>query len=293
MTQSQFAALRSRCDKQRVFDELRGLDHLAGFKRGANCKKAHVAKWLRNGWNTESRLRVNADRFTDEALRNSLHWAFPQAYYSAFTVTLAYFQVAGFSHTAHAKVLWKVGYLMRRGRYPNVVSFLADGGMSAGRTFHNVSKHIIPFTTFFDSEDPDTWETQIAQFLNATRQDALKEWKRRVKIKTKPGNRKTSFSADDWEQVSRHLGATSILSLLYRKRLKANYEDIETLLADELNPEFLYEDLIHVLTCLNLVHETFVAKGLGLTRYRELLSPGRSYPFVTKRLAAIQRILAN
>ena len=56
-----------------------------------------------------------------------------------------------------------------------------------------------------------------------------------VKIKTKHGKRKTSFSADDWQQVSRNLGATSLLSLLYRKRLKANYDAIETLLADELN----------------------------------------------------------
>ena len=57
------------------------------------------------------------------------------------------------------------------------------------------------------------------------------------------------------------------MNLLYRKRIKSNYRDIETYLCQELNPTEIYKYLIAITSTLNFVHESFVFKGLGEKQY--------------------------
>jgi hypothetical protein len=71
--------------------------------------------------------------------------------------------------------------------------------------------------------------------------------------------------------VSDGLGPTALLSLLYRKRIKANYQDIDTFLHSELQPEPLYKHLLGIVGGVNFVHEVFIARALGDDFLRQTL----------------------
>jgi hypothetical protein len=53
------------------------------------------------------------------------------------------------------------------------------------------------------------------------------------------------------------------MSFLYRKRIKANYRDIDSFLHEALDPVQLSRDLNRVVNSVNFVHECFVASALG------------------------------
>src|SRR5688572_14578326 len=95
MTNRQFSALRYRLNKQQLVQELRGFLHVRSFKKAANFDEGEVRKWLTNGWNTEYLLRSTAHFLPPDQLVNAIQWAFPQAYYSAFTLTLGFFKTVG------------------------------------------------------------------------------------------------------------------------------------------------------------------------------------------------------
>ncbi len=96
MTNVQFEALATRLDPERLEPELRTLLGRRRISRGANCDAAEVVRWLVNGWSTEQLLLTNSRHLDGDALRHSLHWAFPQAYYSVFAVALGYFKTIGY-----------------------------------------------------------------------------------------------------------------------------------------------------------------------------------------------------
>ena len=90
-------------------------------------------------------------------------------------------------------------------------------------------------------------------------------------IKTKKNKIKKRYSSEDWKKVSDSLGYTNILSLLYRKRIKANYHDIDTLLNPSLDPNVAYNNLIHIVEMMNMVHEAFIIKGIGEKKFIEFM----------------------
>ena len=158
---------------------------------------------------------------------------------------------------------------MGDGCYPPSLSFLAQGGKS--RNYLNISKGNIPNPLFFDPTNPIVIDTQICQFLNATRESDLKERKKNIRTSTVTGKRKSHYSFADWEQVSENLGPTSVMSLLYRKRIQANYKDIEPLLSNYLDPQIAYDNIINIVSVLNMVHEAFIMKTLGYAEYKNII----------------------
>jgi hypothetical protein len=288
-TQIQFAALAVRCETRGVFEQLPRIATLKRLLPATNLSIPEVRRGLANGWNTEFLLRVNRRSLTGDALRNSLQWAFPQAYYSVFAITSALFRTVGFTESSHAAVISKVGKQMQTGWYPDRVSFLADGGRR--RIYANLHRTQLPSPLFFDRDQPGAIDTHIANFLNATREQDLKARKKGSGIKTKTGRPKKAFSASDWDRVSTRVGPTSILSLLYRKRIKANYRDIATFLSEDLQPQQLYADLITIVRSMNLVHEAYIAKMLGRDSYLSIQASCTSYDFLSIRTRAVLDII--
>ncbi len=291
MTQIQFSALSHRCTTRKVSISLRNLFATYKPNRASNLDSSLVASCLLNGWNTEFLLRYNAESLTGDALRNSIQWAFPQAYYSVFSTTRAFFYAAGHTEAHHASIIRKVGALMKSKRYPDVLSFLCDGGKSD--VYINITRSHIPSTLYFQKHDPQSVDTQICQFLHATRKIDLTERKKKIHILTATGKRKTHFSSSDWENVSRRLGLTSGLSLLNRKRRKANYDDIDTFLSNQLDPYKLYSDLTHIVSMLNLCHEAFIASIVGRKAYVAMTrrAHDKGHRFIRRRYQMIETMV--
>ena len=270
MTTAQFGALATRLDVEALVHGIRNLISGRSITAAAGCDRSTVARWLVNGWSTEGLLELNQRALTGaEALRHSLHWAFPQAYYSVFAVTLGYFKAVGFTEMSHAAVIRKFGHEVVAARYPAAIAFALSGKRHL--SYHGLCATTLPHSLVFDASDPTTIDGQLAQFLRATRTEDLNNKKGDHKFLTKTGRRKRAWRPDEWEVVSDKMGPTSLLSLLYRKRIKANYQDIDTFLHPEMDPHRLYEHVLGVVGGANLVHEACICKALGAPFVRETL----------------------
>jgi hypothetical protein len=58
---------------------------------------------------------------------------------------------------------------------------------------------------------------------------------------------------------------------LYRKRIKANYQDIETFSSIHFKGIEVLNNLCAIVNRLNLVNETYTAKAIGIEQYEEIL----------------------
>lgn len=208
------------------------------------------------------------------------------AYYSVYSVALAYFNVAGYTEQSHTSVIRKFGSLVAQGKYPKSVSFLASGPRPC--VFSGV-RHDATFSTLTKPTDAEAAGKMIACFLSGTRTQDLEEKKKDLKLVTKAGKRKRAFSGEDWSQVSERLGRTSILSLLYRKRIKANYRDIDTFLSPKIDGSGIFRSLEQIVDSINLIHEAIIAKTVSIKEYAKLQSslPSADFPFVYQRLTRI------
>lgn len=292
MTNVQFAALATRLEPARVISSTQELARARTCRAAKGWDRRAVGQWLRNGWSTEQLLELNRSSLEEDSLRHSLHWAFPQAYYSAFALTLAYFKATGQTEESHAAVIRKFGQEVTAGRYPEALSFTAAGVKPI--TLTGLSSTALPHSITFARDAPDTVDGQLAQFLRATRSIDLKARKAAMSLKTKAGAKRKAFRDQDWREVADKVGPTSLLSLLYRKRIKANYRDIDTFLHADLEPISLYQDLLRVVGAVNFVHEVLIARAVGSAVLVEELQklPPSARGRVELRLQEIKRIAA-
>lgn len=261
MTNIQFSALAARLDRAELMTGVKTALEKNPRRRGKLADPAEVRKWLVNSWSTETLLRGNIDALNGDALRHALHWAFPQAYYSAFALLQAYYRATGVTVDSHAGSIRQFGVDLSQGKYPSSLAFYAEGypPSPAGLTLIKSENSL-----YFDRNDESCVETRVWQFLNATRRQSLAERKETAKLRTKSGRPRKNFSKAEWTRLSDALGVTSVLSCLYRKRIKANYRDIDSFLHHELDAGLLLRDLVSVVKALNFVHECFIATAMGL-----------------------------
>lgn len=263
-TQCQFAALARRCTVEDIVAAISVLPRYEMIRRGKNANNATISRWLKNGWNTEFLLRQNATLLDGDALRSSLQWAFPQSYYSAYTITCAFFNATGLPEATHASVLARHARLTIEGCYPYALSFAVDGAKP--RAFHGLKGCELPSPFSLDPNNPTNVDEHIRRFLNATREADLLErrYVMRAGFKTARGANRKSLTKENWDAVSAKQGPTGLLSLLYRKRIKANYRDIDTFVSEHLNARALYSDLICVTAAVNAAHEALVCRAIGV-----------------------------
>ncbi len=272
MNRNQWDALSTRMKRQDALQQLSLLPNYKQLKTSKTSDFQKIKQFLNNGWTTEALLIQNFNSLTGDALKSSLVWAFPQAYYSVFSVAIAYFNVAGFTQDkTHASLIKKFGDEANLAHYPEIVSFLACDGIERHRTFKNCKKVSQPSTLHYDGNDSDCVDTIIANFLNATRKSDLQDRLSRQTVKTKSNQPKKRFSEAEYSSASKNLGFTSILSLLYRKRLKSNYGNIDSLLSSEIDADKIFPSLIMVVDCLHAIHEAYVFRAIGKSIYAEVL----------------------
>lgn len=289
-TNHQFAALAMWFDPQKLAADLVALSHFSSLKRSPTYRFDEVKKWVVNGWNTERILGLTAESLSDEALQSALQWGFPQAYYSVYTLTLACFKTLGHTETSHTGVIKKFGSLAGEGKYPPAISFHATGHEPI--EFIGV-KHDGNFSALTKPNNPHSAEKQIACFLSGTRKHDLKEKKKDFQLKTAAGKNKKNFTDADWKKVSEKLGHTSVVSLLYRKRIKSNYHEIDTFLSSHIDGTNIFSSLRHIVQCLNLIHEAQIAKAIGKCEYDKLVGsvPANDFHFVAARHGLIVPLL--
>lgn len=218
-----------------------------------------VKNLLINSWNTEKIIRLTGETFTNDSDGFITQWVFPQAYYSAFTSTLASFKVVGHSEESHTAVRAKVADLASRNKYPKDLCVWSDGSIK-NTVVNGINCDKAGFQSLkFLYDDINDRNCHIHSFMKSTRHHFLHE-KRQDKdfkkiFKTKKGKLKENLTQDDWIKVSESIKKTSWLCLLYRKRIKANYQDIDTFLNFGSELPLLLESIISFVNLINFVNE--------------------------------------
>lgn len=272
MTHRQFASLSHKLVTADIENEIVNLDYFKNrLEKAKNLKLEEVEKWLKNSWNTENVLVQNRSIIENTGQSFAMQWAFPQAYYSTFGSLLAHFKALGYTQESHTAVMKNFAALVEQNKLPESVCFYCTGGKN-NIGYINIAKPNDVASMDFDIDNIKTIDNHICQFLKSTREIKLDDKAIDMKLKNKHGQKRKNLNSAKWQRVSEATGHTTIMDLLYRKRIKANYQDIETFSSTQFKGLEVLTNLSLVVGRLNLINETYIAKAVGLDAYNSMLN---------------------
>lgn len=279
------SAINTQIKKDKDFFNLKTLDY---FNKGISKKNDYDDKKLRkllfNGWSTEFALRTASTNNDLDFKKFSLHWCFPQAYYSVFLTTTAYYLTKnitlGHNHTA---LLKEFAQQIKRGWYPTSMSFSCSGSYD-DYTYTKICSYKSKNSLSYSKYDESTSDMQVAQFLKSTRDKLIENRKKEKQsqknaVLNKNQKAKKSYNKQDWKEISNNQWDTTILDLLYRLRIKSNYEEINTFIEADYDVSNIIEQLKQVVYNMNFVNECFISKAIGFEKYKRIVD---SFPSNTK-----------
>jgi hypothetical protein len=272
MNYRQFKSLSHKLENSDIENEILNNQYfIQKVSKSVNLNLVEVNQWLKNAWNTESILIQNIDIIANTGQSFCMQWAFPQAYYSVFGTTLAKFKAIGMTESSHTSVLRKYGSLMLEKKLPESISIYCNG-IAKNIAFENI---VVPKKIDrhmdLNLNDDSTIDNHICQFLKATRLLRLKEKAPSMGFKKPNGEKRINLNDELWTKVSNSIGNTTIFDFLYRKRIKGNYQDIETYNSPYFKGKEVLESLISVIDRINLVNEVYTCKAIGKENYNLLV----------------------
>ncbi len=251
-----------------------------------------LTKLLHACWSTEYALRATAELGDENFLRNALHWTFPQAYHTILSGLQAFLYTTGVRTNNGQVIRREVGRLVVKNAYPRPVSFYAAGA------YGDFSIHRLPLAGYkaglhIASKEIDA-QAQIGQFLRTTRKQKAIGTRQQVQANPntairsqKTGKPLDKWTAAHWQQITWRLGYTTIFDLLGRLRISQTSREIERYVEADIDFRLFHSSLLSIVSYLNGLHETYVAKALGLERYEQLvreLPAHLQHSFVQERL---------
>lgn len=276
MTFRQFHALSTKLKNVDILSELERIDYYKRrLNRATNLNEPELKRWLINSWNTERVLHLNKEVLEHSQPAFAMQWVFPQAYYSVYASFMAHCRAVGHTEESHTPAMRRFGKLIEENKMPPSISFYCDGGLRY-ITYHGITKPQDMNSMEYDPTRPITIDNQICQFLKSTRKMRLQERAKQIKFFTRNGKPRKSLAKEHWQKVSDSLGSTTILDLLYRKRIKANYHDISTFNHHTFKGLQIWKCLCIIVHSLNIMNEAYIAKSIGHNRYDQILKDSRS-----------------
>jgi hypothetical protein len=273
-----FEAIYRHIDKTTEMNRITQLPFWRKFKPFMNDNRVNYVKaMLLNAWNTEFSLR-NVNKSADlRFLNQSLHWTFPQAYFSIFYSTRALMGTQGIYSADEHILSDRMASWIEKGFYPASLSYFSTGN------YNDFSINGLPRVTTLPSvdylKDEEDVASHIAQFLRTTRSMKAKKLREQIQSneETSLKNKKTGdpilkFSKQDWEKITTQLPVTTVLDLLGRLKYSESNREIERYLNANIAFDAFHDSLIGIVYYLNLVHETYLVKALGIEAYENLLN---------------------
>lgn len=239
-------------------------------------------KLLWNAWSTERAFNMTSEAESDDFYKFALHWHFPQAYYSVYLSMTAFHESQGVANDNHEKSIKLFGNSVKDGHYPKAISFYSYGehknfkysGLNLMKDF---DKGFIGLKSIDSYEKA---ENQIGVFLKSTRKENAenkrkrgeKEYSKRKEFQNSKGELVKSFSKKHWDLIYKTIPETTLLNILYRLRLKANYRDIETFMNADIDFKRFHKCLGEIVSYLNFVHEAYLHKAIGDSEYKKIVN---------------------
>ncbi len=164
-------------------NDLEALTHFPIFKdfKGGVSEEGRkvLEKLLLNSWSAEYALRITPvinDRYAgaEQYLQSTLHWTFPQAYYSVLFSARAFLAIQGINVSNEELIRKRIGNMVVRGYYPASIGYYALGPIN------NYSIRRLPMATRNVKADlglpsrAGAAQAELGQFLKTTRDQRIK-----------------------------------------------------------------------------------------------------------------------
>ena len=269
---------------------------------GLNTDESRKAleKLLLNSWSAEYALRITPVVNDDQYLQSSLHWTFPQAYYSVLFSARAFLTVQGIAVSNEELIRKRIGNAVVRGFYPASLGYYALGPLNGYRfqRLPMVRANAMPGKSdlLLPSRE-NAVQVELAQFLKTTRDQRIKTLRNAIQNNPKTALRSArtgevlqKFGAEQYKQLARQIGYTSYFDMLSRLRITSSNKEIERFVDSEIDVKLFHQSLVNIVSHANAVHELYIAKALGITAYKQLVSRLPMYlqeSFVRHRLQTI------
>lgn len=251
-----------------------------------------VSKILLTSWSTEYALRATAELGSEDYLRHALHWTFPQAYYTIFASLQAFLYTLNIKTNSSELITREVGRLVVRNAYPRAIGYYAAG------PYQDFSMHRLPLAGFKPSlqipEKEIDAQAQIGQFLRTTRKMRAQTIRNQIQNNSqtalrspKTGKVLEKWNAQHWSQITWRMGYTTLFDLLSRLRISSSHKEIDRFVEADIDFKLFHESLLDIVSYLNGIHESYVAKAIGLEKYQLLVANLPTHlqsSFVTARL---------
>ena len=237
----------------------------------------NVSKILLTSWSTEYALRATAELGSEDYLRNALHWTFPQAYYTIFAGLQAFLYTLNIKTNSAVLISREVGRLVVRNVYPRSVGYYAAG------PYTDFTIHRLPLAGHkprlqIPEKEIDA-QAQIGQFLRTTRKMRAQSIRTQIQSNSqtalrspKTGKVLEKWNAQHWSQLTWRMGYTTLFDLLSRLRISSSHKEIERFVEADIDFKLFHESLLEIVSYLNGIHESYVAKAIGLEKYQQLVA---------------------
>lgn len=238
-------------------------------------------KLLWNSWSTEYAFLMTSNSENTDYYRFALHWHFPQIYYSIYLSMTAFHETQGIANDQHEKSIKIFGNSVKDGHYPEAIQYYSQGnykdfnflGLNSFSGFPKDFSALNKVNNLIDAE------LHIANFLKSTREQNAENKKKRgekshskdPRFLTRKGTLTQKFTKKHWDIIYSSIPETTLLNIMYRLRIKANYHDIETFMNAEIDFRLFHEYLGNIVHYLNFVHEAYIHKAIGNENYKKIL----------------------
>lgn len=239
-------------------------------------------KLIWNSWSTEYAFNLASNTDNLDFYKFALHWHFPQAYYSIYLAMTAFHETQGIANDNHEKSIKIFGNSIKDGHYPNAISFYCKGlyndfNYQGLNLFNGFPKDFNPLTKIYSHRDS---QIQIANFLKSTREKNAENKKIRGEVshakdprfQNNKGELTKRFTKKHWDIIYSSIPETTILNIMYRLRIKANYHDIETFINADIDFKNFHKFLGNIVYYLNFIHESYLHKCIGNENYIKILN---------------------
>ncbi|NEU67235.1 hypothetical protein GK091_10115 [Spirosoma agri] len=256
-----------------------------------------LEKLLLNSWSAEYALRITPVVNDEQYLQSSLHWTFPQAYYSALFSARAFLAAQGVNVSNEELIRKRIGNMVVRGYYPASIGYYALGPINSYRIQRlPMAKRftVAAKTDLLLPSREGSVQAELSQFLKTTRDQRVKSLRNAIQTNPKTALRspKTGeilqkFSVEQYKQLAKQIGYTTYFDMLSRLRISSTNREIERFVDSEIDVKLFHQSLVNIVSHVNAVHEAYIAKALGVDAYRQLVAKLPSYlqeSFVRERM---------
>lgn len=231
-----------------------------------------VGEVLRNGWATEVMLAAPRALGGDELAAFANLWAPVQAYYAVFNAFTAMAMVltGGSGPKTHAALLTWAALEVARPGTPFIPPWTARvGGAPGAYTFEGFGGvSLDPDISNLSSPHSENAPSLLAKALRTTRatqiDDKRQGWLKN--LKTKAGKPRKTLPSDLLRRNAEAMRPTTLFDLLWRLRVRSNYDEGDALLSGALGPRdaaTFQRSLADIVSSTMLITEIFLAALVG------------------------------